>query len=159
MKIRKAEEKDIPFLIKQSKELASHHYCLPTEFTTITHELHPKAEKELEKLFKNELKNKDTALFVVEDEEKIAGHIFAKKELFLPMFKEDSYGNLMQFFVEQEYRGKGLGKKLIKEAEKFYKKKRIKLFMVGVNCFNKESYAKYKKMGYTNFVHQLIKKI
>ena len=159
MNIRKAEKKDIPELVAQSKELASHHYCLPTEFTTITHELHPKAESEWEKMFEGELKNDDTAIFVAEEKGKIAGHIFTKKELFLPMFKEDSYGNLMQFFVAEEFRGKGIGKKLIGEAEKFYKGKGVRLFMVGVNCFNRQSFEKYKKMGYTEFVHQLIKRI
>jgi len=159
MKIRKAEKKDIPVLVKQSKKLAQHHFDLPTEFTTITHALHPKAEKEWTKLFKKEITNKETCLLVLDNENETVGHIFAKKELFLPMFKEDSYGNLVQFFIEKEFRGKGFGKKLLKECEKFFKKQKCKLFIIGVNSLNTESYKKYKKLGYTEFVHQLIKKI
>lgn len=62
-------------------------------------------------------------------------------------------------FVVKEYRGRGVGKSLLKNAMKRIKKQGITFFSLLVEVNNKEAQAFYKAMGFTKgYTHHWMEK-
>jgi PhnO protein len=58
------------------------------------------------------------------------------------------YGTIDEFFVKKEFRGKGIGSKLIKEAIRKLQRMNVKIILVGTEKENKEAIALYKRVGF-----------
>lgn len=61
----------------------------------------------------------------------------------------DSIPFISMLFIEEEYRGKGVGKKLVYFWEKQMKKKKLKLVMTS-SLSNEKAQHFYRKLGYTD---------
>ena len=57
-------------------------------------------------------------------------------------------GVIMYLGVIPEARGKGIGKALVKESEKFFMNRGIRVFMASTRSWNKTSITLFKKLGY-----------
>lgn len=129
MKIRKAVKKD-------KKNISELYY-----------ELHPIEEKEnkekglLVPIEKSIIK---PIILVAEEKGKIVGFIWAHFIQY-GFFK---YGSIDELFVKKEYRGKGIGENLLKEAIKKLNELKPKLILVGTEKEHKEAIKLYKKMGF-----------
>lgn len=128
MEIRKLKSSDIQELIKLVKgEKTVEDY--PGEYSA--------------RVFKQMLKDSETVVLVVEED---------KKPIAFQEFKIDSVQKriyLETIVVSKKHRGRGIGSILMKEVEKFAKKKRYGRLAFVVRKWNKSMNALAKKSGYT----------
>jgi len=127
MKIRNATKKD-------KKAISELYY-----------ELHPIEEKEnkekglLVPIEKSRIK---PVILVAEENKKVVGFIWGHFIQY-GFFK---YGTIDEFFVKKDFRGKGIGGKLIDEILKKLQKMNIKMVLIGTEKENKEAIRLYKKV-------------
>jgi len=70
-------------------------------------------------------RNKKWKYFVAEKKNRLVGFISGKIDKYPPIFKENRFGYIWVVYIEKEFRGEGIGKKLIKEFIKWLKRKNI----------------------------------
>lgn len=131
MEIRKAEETDIPELASLMEQLG---YSTTVE--------------SMWKRWNNIAASSDYHTLVASDEGKVVAMIGLLKGFYFEM--DGSYVRIVAFVVDSAYRGKGVGKKLLEEAENWAKE--VGASGVGLNSGNRperySAHAFYKKMGY-----------
>jgi len=150
--IRKALIKDIPRIIELWKSLNLLHrkkfgYGAPLF-------RHNKKSLSLYKKFvAKRIRARNAAVFVAELNEKIIGHVIVFVDKLPPIYVHDKQGYIGEIFVEEKYRGKGVGCELLSAAQKWAKKKG--LFSLGLMVCNKNEAAisAYCKFGF--FEHHL----
>jgi len=98
------------------------------------------SNKSLEKSLKNVKTGKD-CFIVAENNNKIIGFIHAG-------MKTKDKGELHRFYLEIEFIGKGVGKKLLIRAEKFLKSKNCKKYFTFVNKNGKRAPEFYSRNGF-----------
>ncbi|MDO8570059.1 MAG: GNAT family N-acetyltransferase [Candidatus Daviesbacteria bacterium] len=128
MEIREAQEKDIP-QIMQIKNWGT--------------------EKDwnkevLERI--NKTKERKTAYLVAEENGKILGQIFLK---FYGIKTAPNYPSMEDAYVKEEFRGQGIGTKLIEESEKISRKNGFNKIGLAVNpTLNPKAKSLYERLGY-----------
>jgi len=98
--------------------------------------------EELKKDVLDRLNNNKFTYFIAETDSKIIGYILlSKKEDFL--FMNQKYGFINQFFVKEEFRGKGIGQKLLDASCNFFKENGIKEVLLDVFIANSNAMRFY----------------
>ena len=111
------------------------------------YELHPVEEKEnkekglLVPIEKSKIKS---ILLVAEENKEIVGFILAH----FVQYGFFRYGTIDEFYVKKEFRGRGIGKKLIKEVMRKLQRMNVKMIIVGTEKENKGAIKLYKKVGF-----------
>lgn len=60
------------------------------------------------------------------------------------------FGVVSELFVKENARGKGIGKKLMQEAEKYFARKGLNTVKIQCSTLNKHALNFYEKSGYIN---------
>ena len=129
MKIRKTTQKD-------KKIISDLYYQL--------HQVEEKENREKGLLVPIE-KSKIKPIFLVAEEKgEVVGFIWAHFIQY-GFFK---YGTIDEFFVKEEFRGKGIGTTLLRKAIKELEKLNPKMILVGTEKENKEAIKLYQKVGF-----------
>ena len=92
------------------------------------------------------LDDKITILLKLCDKKKMIGFLWLKLEK--DCFKDLFYCDLHYIQILPEYRGKGIGVKLMKKTQQWAKKQKCKEIRLGTAVTNKEALALYHKCGY-----------
>ncbi|HLD11718.1 MAG TPA: GNAT family N-acetyltransferase [Patescibacteria group bacterium] len=123
----------------------------------------PQFEKEYTDNLLKKVKKQRGAIFVAENGKGVIGCIAGiiekqrKEELLeYPRIKK---ARVLELFVENEYRGEGIGSKLMKTIEKYFKKKGCFSCRVEVFVPNRNAHRFYKKSGYQNSDIDMIKRL
>lgn len=103
-----------------------------------------------EYLIKAIQKGKPNILIAKQDDEIIGFMTFDINSESYPDTRIKKFGEVLELFVDESQRGKGIGKKFIEEAEEFFKNKGIKYMKFQASSFNLPAFNLYKKMGYIN---------
>ena len=138
MKIRKAKRSDEKRVIELLREYDEYEYKLDKRHK-------PDSLKEVKRLFDILMKSKIGVGFVLEVNGDIEG------------FTSGEYRNTLmgkncifhQLIVSEKYRGKGYGEKLLKELEKYFRKKGCKNIQSFVLIKNKKVLKFYKRLKYS----------
>ena len=137
MKIRKAAIKDI----KQIAELLH-------EYDVHEHKLDRKIKiekiKDIISFNKKLIMHPKVVFFVAEEDGKLVGTISGE-------YRDsavDRVGIFHNIIVTEKFRRKGIGKKLLKQIEKYFKKKRCKKMHSLVRPKNKRALKFYTKLGF-----------
>ena len=107
--------------------------------------------KDGEKKWINSIKKtvgKFVALFVAVDGEKVAGFVSGVVKFTPDYLGNQKVGFLTFHYIEPDYRGKGIGKKLLKSLENWFKEKNVSSIEVQVSFMNEDSRNYFKKNGY-----------
>ena len=110
------------------------------------------------KWLRKRLKDRNFKLIVTEKNSKIIGYTFGwieKTESFT--FKKRGY--ICDIFILKEYRGKGIGSKLVKKLLKWFKSKGIRYVEVEVYSENKRSFKLWKYLGFREIMRRLRLKV
>ena len=91
------------------------------------------------------------SIFIVFDNKKPIGYCLGRIRKNIPIFSLKKYGYVDDLYVEKEYRGKGLGQKLLNEAKRFFKSKKLKFMELKSNHNNYKSIKFYKKYGFKEY--------
>jgi len=113
-----------------------------------------------EKKWMNSIKKtigKFVALFVVLDGKKVAGFVSGIVKFTPDYLGNQKVGLLSYHFVDKDYRGKGIGKSLLKSLETWFKEKNISSIEVQASFINEYSRKYFEKNGYENELVQLRK--
>ncbi len=102
---------------------------------------------------------KENVYFLAEDEEKIVGFIGGKIERKSEFYKNRRIGAIYDLFVEQKYRGRKIGTRLIKTFISWLKTKKIKIIEIDVSPKNRTAIKLYENLGFKESNIQMRKKI
>jgi len=108
------------------------------------------------RLAKN-LKQNNTVFFIAKEKGEILGYSGAEIKNNPASFKFKKRGCMFNLYVKPKYHGKGIGKKLINETMKWFKKKRISDLMIMVYNNNKKAHKIYNKFGFKDYIIELSK--
>lgn len=87
-----------------------------------------------------------------EDEGKVIGHIIGviweQSEKNRLEIGEHKLGEVIDLYLEEEYRGKGLGKKMLSMMEEYFKLHNCDSMWIGVFADNTSAHEMYKNFGF-----------
>ena len=139
MKIRKIKKSDEKEVVKLLNEYDKYEYKLDKRHK-------PDSIKERKDFFNLLIKNKTAIGLVLEVDSKIAGFISGEE-------RETLRGKgcaIHQLIITKDYRGKGYGKKILKEFENSFKKRGCKFIQSFVLMKNKKVLKMYNKLKYSS---------
>jgi len=143
--IRRGNEKDIlvikPYLIESWVMHARHEPKLLDEKRM--------RESDIEKYYKDALKNKNSSFLIAEVNGEIAGFIRADVQKIPSFFKENKILYIDDVYVARKFRRRGIARSLVFVVENMAKRKNIKRLQARVYTFNKPMQNLLKSMGYT----------
>lgn len=146
MEIRKATKRDIPKVLELAREFIEEYRKISKAKSKVTVDSALNFKK---KVFDKDLKSGNGAIFIVEENNFYVGYVFVLT--FTPgMEKSKKYspGYVSDLHIKKKYRKKGFAIKLIKESEKWLKKKKKTEIALDVGTFNKPAINLYKKMKF-----------
>ncbi|MBW2987805.1 GNAT family N-acetyltransferase [Candidatus Woesearchaeota archaeon] len=143
MKIRKLKKGDsLKELVDLSHIMIKDYEVHHKEFFTLKKRFN---KKKLEPHFHKSLESKDMQTFVAEEKGKIIGFITVEVRERLSLYEVSRSGFISSLIVSPEHRRKGIAEKLLKEAIKWLKKKKIKYFDLDTAVKNTGALEFYKK--------------
>ncbi len=150
--IRKAKTTDIDRLVKLETKLYQQHAKNDSRFKNIEFISRSAVEDEIASL---------EYYFVISDEHFVFGFIksIEKEVKESELVKKRRYMEILDLIIEEEYRNKGFGKRLIKTIEEIAREKQFDCVEIPVYCFNEQANTFYEENGYRNYVVRKFKKI
>ncbi len=103
------------------------------------------------KFAEKNLRSRKVLFLIVYDDKKPIAYCLSVIKKGIPVYKIKEYGLISDLYVEKNYRGKGLGKKLINKSKKFFKKNKLKFMELGVRHNNKSATKVYQKYGFKEY--------
>lgn len=156
--IRKAVDGDIPGIVRLWKilrEIHVKHFGYDKEF--FRHK--ESAPLIYRKFIKGVINSEEHALFVAEAGGKPVGHVLAGIDKSPPIYVHERKLNLIEFIVDPDFRGRGIGKKLLKKAEEWGKEKGLSFFILHVAWKNERAASLYRGFGFDETHKMMCKKI
>lgn len=154
LKIIQIKETDIDFLSQVQKQFAAMYVHMKDKGLKL--QLADEGEKKWIISIKKTL-GRFSALFVVLDDKKVAGFVFGIIKFTPDYLGSKKIGSLTHQYLDPDYRGKGLGDKLLKALEKWFEEKNVSSVEVQANIYNAESRKYFEKNAYENELVQLRK--
>ena len=156
MKIRKAEEKDIPVLVDLWWQMHTFHYKYDKEY----YQLLPKRKAchESQKHLQTMLANENTIFLVAEAEGVLLGSLLAHIDHRPPVFSTQKRILVDHVVVDEKHRCKGIFSKLQNRLDSISKQKGAILIELNVDVSN-PAVDVYKKKGYFSVQYKMVKKL
>lgn len=129
--IKRAEIKDVPSLLVLWKEMMSCHQRLSKK----DFQLKKNSKKVMKKFFIKNIKSKNSIVLMAIVNKKIIGYLMVFIDKLPPVYKNEKYAYISDGIVTKKYRKKGVMKKMVNEASKFFKKKGLK--EIGLKVYSK----------------------
>ena len=148
--IRKATMKDIPSVLKLWMKLMEFHHTLSIHF-----ELANDAEIVWESYIREQLDEQNFLLIVAEVSGNIIGFSLVSIQSNIPVFKIKEYGVIYDFFVEEAFRRRGIGRKIFAFARKWFEQKGVENLQVSAAHNNPIAQGFWHAMGFTNYLDRL----
>jgi ribosomal protein S18 acetylase RimI-like enzyme len=141
--IREAKATDMP-LVKRIFVETSWNYLSDTQKKILDRE---QWNMSVVKYFDNVLKKEKSEVFIAEDERhKYVGHLIVGQTT--GTITELSFGYIYDIFVQDEFRGKGIGKLLLTKAENYCRKKHYRRIALSTSATNDPAIKLYRRTGY-----------
>lgn len=112
-----------------------------------------------ERLFSDALKNEDALLIVAQAESTIVGFAYVVIERTSDDCIRAPYANLDMIGVKRAYRGRGIAKVLIEEAQFWAHKKGMRVIQLAVAEDNQAALGLYSSLGYRTVMRKMQKKL
>lgn len=110
--------------------------------------------KEYSDLCLERIKKENGKIFVAIEKGNVVGFIAGVVSPFdrLDVINENksTFGRIIELFITKNNRRNGIGKKLVERIEEYLKSKNCEVIELGVIAPNKDAYAVYKHLGYTD---------
>ena len=107
-----------------------------------------------------ELLSKDpNSIFIAEVDGKIIGYVMFVKKVETPLKLKYDYALITDLYVKPEYRGKGIGKKLLLTVLEYLKREGVKYVEITVWANNIKAINLYKKLGFKEYSIRMIKQL
>ena len=152
--IREATEQDYEGLCKIFAEGdLLHSQALPQIFTK------PKEPFPSREFISGILEDESAAMFVAESGGQIIGliHVLIRESPDIPIMVKRRYAYVSNIAITERLRGSGIGKALMRQAERWAIQRNVSQFQLNVWDFNKNAIAFFQKLGYTPSSHNMWK--
>ncbi|MEM5879500.1 MAG: GNAT family N-acetyltransferase [Candidatus Aenigmatarchaeota archaeon] len=145
LKIREATKKDL----NQIKEMnwKFFNFYLKNKFD----DLMKKSEKARiwgRRFIDRTFRNKAWKYYVAESDGKLVGFISGKIERYFPIYAQKKYGFIWLIYVEESYRNRGIGKKLLNKFITWSKKNKVEIIETVISPFNEISKKMLESFGF-----------
>ncbi len=150
IKVRKAKLQDIYLILKFEKDLLNYAVNIISEYhpqQLIDIRLRNDFEDILFKYIRGRIYSKNDAVFIAEFKGEAVGHMVVSIKKNFPIFDMKYYGRINTVFIKDDFRGKGIGSELKKEAFKWFKSKGINRVSLNVDSYNSRAIDAYKNWG------------
>ncbi len=148
--IRKAKLNDINIILNFEKKLYDYSVNLLNKFNPedlVDIRLRDDFENILFDYIKARIFSKNDAIFIVESDGEVIGHMIISIKKNFPIFKMKHYGRINTVFIKKEFRNRNISSKLKDEAINWFKKKGIYRVSLNVDPNNKRAINAYNKWG------------
>lgn len=148
VKVRKAAKKDIPAIMKLSKEF---HACGSNFLDENDRRLfkYKKNHLSILKRFLGKwIRARNAQVFVAETEGKIVGYMITTINRLASVYEHRKEVYIEGIFIRSGFRRKGIGRRFMNAAEDWAKERGIYSLGLNVHVRNKEACSAYKKLGF-----------
>lgn len=143
MKIRKATKKDIDFIVRKQRELNHYHRKFDRNYYAPS----ANAAGEFCAYLKKIINDDNFLILVADTDDIISGYIMGWLELRPPIYRKRRLGYISNFFVDKKVRGSGIGFKLYKRIEKWFRNKGVHFIEIRASTANKNALEKFYRYG------------
>jgi len=161
MKIREIKENELGYLWNFEKENRRYDKKIlgrkfwPFYISKINEEEKINWLNDIKKAFKD----KNTKIFVVEENEKLIGYTWINTYLIDYLKPKKKVGYINEFFITKKFRGKNISTKLMNKIIEWFKQQKIEFVSLCVFAKNEKAVDIYKKFGFEPFSIYMRKKI
>ncbi|BCU66933.1 N-acetyltransferase [Sulfolobales archaeon HS-7] len=153
MQIRRAEEKDVEFIV----DMFSRMYSLNSEFDPLL-EIPDDIDERLRKSIIEDLRSENSVVVVAEDEGKVIGAArvrINKRRYYVP----EAVALIEEIYVMPAYRREGVGDMLLNYVSQELKKKNVRSITARFPAKNLIAVSFYKKRDFREIHYEFIKKL
>jgi ribosomal protein S18 acetylase RimI-like enzyme len=144
MKIRKATKKDLDGIVELSHQL----YTQQINVCQADINLRKNFKAIQKRAIAKDMKKRKNTCFVAEEGGELVGFISGGIQDDPPVMVERKKGHVWAFYVKEEFRGQGLGKKLFAELKGWFRKKKMKTLRIYVARCNVGAKRLYESIGF-----------
>jgi ribosomal protein S18 acetylase RimI-like enzyme len=149
IKIEEAKKEEIGSVLSLMMELSDYHKKIDPKYYKSGKERKERDKKRLIEYFSKKRKNRK--ILVAKVKNKIVGFLIGGVEKSPSYCKEKKIGVIYRAYVKENFRRRGIGKLLVEELLKWFRKRKIKFVEVEVDSRNKIGTEAYKKYGFFEF--------
>ncbi len=142
--IRPAAASDAVIIGKLWEKLVAYHHALDDDLPRAT----PQGASLYARSLRDRLDDSHTRVFVAEEGGKVVGYVLGVVVDLLPeMFQQESGGFLADIYVEEAYRGRGIGRGLVEALIEWFRENDLEHFEWHVAASNEAGLAFWEQMG------------
>ncbi len=145
--IRDATVDDLGSVVNLWGMLARHHEDISNDFTLAWN-----GKRKWARYLEDKFQEISTKLIVAEEDGKVVGFMLCLLSPNTPVFKERKIGVISDVFVLEERRRKGVAKKMLDVAIKWFKKNKVRSVRLGVANDNLEARAAWRQVGFVPYM-------
>ncbi len=151
---RYATIKDLDTLVGLQSKLALAHADIDKFYS-----LQANFDKKVRDFFSESIKSKESMVYVAEIGGKIVGYILCVYKEGAPIFKFRKYASILDIYVEQSFRRKGVANRLFLEAKRFAKRVSADFIVLDVDVLNTSAVNFYLKGGLKPLMTRMIMRV
>lgn len=152
--IRNAREQDLDMIIELWKELMDFHKVRDPHFSRSSD-----GHENFLEFISGHISSESSRVLVAEHDGIIVGYCLAFIANYPPVFENVEYGQIADLAVTEKYRRTGVGEKLCREVQKWFRERKIQRIELRVAVTNEVSTSFWRKMGYRPYIEILYKEI
>ena len=146
--IRKAVATDAVAIGKLWEKLVAYHQQIDLDMPRAT----PHGASLYARSLSSRLEDSHTCVFVAEEDSLIVGYVLGVVVDLVPeMFEQEAGGFLADIFVEEAYRGQGIGTALVRALTQWFREQGLKHYEWHVAAGNTEAIAFWSSLGGRNW--------
>jgi GNAT superfamily N-acetyltransferase len=143
IKIRAFAAADIPLIVEKQRQLNQLHRQLNRRFYAPS----KAASVEFSSYIARRLKDKDFKIFVAEESGLVIGYVMGWVRLRPPLYERRKVGYLANIFVDEAARGGGVGGRLYRRLEKWFKTKDVNFIEATAYAGNSDTLDAFRSYG------------
>ena len=147
IEVREARKDDLSGVVDLWEKLATYHSELSDEFA-----LAWDGKRRWSKYLHKKFSEISTKLIVAEEGDRIVGFLLAMLSPNYPIFKERKIGLISDVYVLEARRGKGITKKMLDVAIKWFKKNKVRSVHLTAAVANKEGQEVWRLLGFEPYM-------
>jgi ribosomal protein S18 acetylase RimI-like enzyme len=149
IKIKEAKKEEMGSVLSLMRQLSDYHKKIDPKYYKSGKERKERDKKRLIEYFSKKRKNRK--ILVAKVKNKVVGFLIGSIEKPPPYCKENKIRVIHRAYIKENFRRKGIGKLLVEELLKWFRKRKIKFVEVEVDSRNKIGIEAYKKYGFFEF--------
>jgi ribosomal protein S18 acetylase RimI-like enzyme len=154
MKIKKAKIENLNEIVELSSSSAIFHEKL-NSYNSLDNKFKDILRSSLEK----NINSSSDLILIAEEDNVILGYLLASKIDRLEMFNIKNIGLIIDIFIKENNRKKGIGELLVKESFNWFKKENIKIIEISITPENKSALKFWDNLNFKDFSINKYKKI